>query len=1212
MVGSGRQERMKIRKLEIVGFKSFVDRTVVHFDHQTTAIVGPNGCGKSNIVDAIKWAMGEQSAQRLRGRAMEDIIFAGSETKGPHGFAEVSITFDNGDGLAPPEYQDYAEITVTRRLDRQGHSDYLINRTPVRLMDITNLFLGTGAGRRAYSIIEQGRIGFIVSSKPEDRRYMIEEAAGVTKFKARKRAAERKMDQTRQNLLRVTDILSELERNLASLKRQAQKAERYRAYRSEMRDLELWVASHRWLELTTTTTVVSRELTTAQARADGKRAALRVREAELEAERTDLERASAEVDGAQNTAYELDNRVRLLEGQIQQQLERLQGLIERERIAERELTQLETQRGALEEERSGLAAALADLERTATEAAEVLAREDAELERRRAGATEAEQAVIGARSRVGEADTRIARAETVLSGFERRRQEARARHDKLQAEQEQLGHRETELVQDADALRTRLEGLRSGKEQTAQRRSELEAELTELRERIRVSDKRLEELRETLAEKRSRLRSLEEIQQRYEGVGAGVRALMTRYAGDEGERGLRGLVADRIDCPPDMTRALVGALGDRLQHIVVDGLDAGMAAVAFLHDEERGRATVVPRAPRRVVGMRPAEPVGEGVVGRLIDHVRHAPEDRELVGHLLADVVLVEDLAAAVALHRSGATEATLVTRDGDVVRPDGTVTGGRGEDAGEHMLEVKREIRALHEEVRVLDEELTETVKTHGELRHGIAERQAALDGARTETHDHEIAIVTAEKDLRRAEEELTAARRRQEAIAAEAEELTGALEAADDEEAEARSEIDSARRTREEAEQALHGAEEVHAQRRASVDEQAARVTEMRVRSAEAQQRVASDRAAVDRLARSIEELDGREQRLAGDVAEGAREQGGIAAQLVALKEQLGESVRSAMEAHERLGAVRARYDEMRHALGAREMELKDLRSALESIGGRVNELTLRARELAMEMEHLLEQIEERHRTDLHKVLGDFHMRDLPDTSVTDRVGELQRLIERMGEINLMAIEEYDEKSQRYEYLKGQEQDLEEALRQLDRAIRQMNRESRRMFREAFQEVNARFKAIFPQMFRGGKAELRLTDPDDLLESGVEIAAQPPGKKLGSLELMSGGEKALTAVALIFALFQYRPSPFCLLDEVDAPLDEANISRFAEAVRHMTDRSQFIIITHSKTTMEYADVLYGVTMEEPGISNLVAVELRGKKRASPEGEGEGDAAVA
>jgi chromosome segregation protein len=448
-----------------------------------------------------------------------------------------------------------------------------------------------------------------------------------------------------------------------------------------------------------------------------------------------------------------------------------------------------------------------------------------------------------------------------------------------------------------------------------------------------------------------------------------------------------------------------------------------------------------------------------------------------------------------------------------------------------------------------------------------------------------------------------VTEGRQRAEDVEAEIRQVESSLSSIGDEEARGLEEIESARALRAEAEQELAGRSEILEQRRGATEAQSTRVTEVRVLAAQARERAEGDRGAMERLTRSIEELDMRTARVGEDIADAARQQGRLVAEVVLSREKLSETVRDAMNAHEALAEVKAYFEMARQGLAGQEESLKELRLEIEGTVETVSGLTLRERELAMELDHLLDTIAERHRVDVRKVLTDFHAREIPDASIRQRIDELIRLIERMGEINLTAIEEYDEKSKRYEYLTAQRNDLEDALRQLDRAIRQMNRESRRLFKEAFHGINERFKMVFPTMFGGGKAELRLTEPDNLLESGVEIIAQPPGKRLGSLELMSGGEKALTAVSLIFAIFQYKPSPFCLLDEVDAPLDEANISRFSEAVRRMTDRSQFIIITHAKRTMETTDVLYGVTMEQPGVSKLVAVELRGEHRPAAGG---------
>ena len=1185
---------MKIKKIEICGFKSFVDRSVIHFDHDVTGIVGPNGCGKSNIVDAIRWCMGEQSAKHLRGKSMDDVIFNGSEARGPHSFAEVTITFDNTAGVGAPEYRDYAEIAVTRRLDRAGNSDYAINKTPVRLMDITELFLGTGVGTKAYSIIEQGRIGFIVSSKPEDRRHLIEEAAGITKFKHKKKAAERKMEQTRANLLRVGDLVSEIERSIASLKRQAQKAARYKEYRSEIRELELLAASHKYMELVAVTKYVVGELEEATAIAEGSRLALRVREAEFESERLAVSEVERTVETAQTRAFMVDNQVKQLEAELARLGDRLEALRTREAQAERELAEVSSQHDALARERAGLAEALISLEEVSAAETAQLAAEQEDLDRRRSAAEEAELSVRRERTRVGEGQTRIARAEAVLAGFARRREEARVRLDKMRAEREELEARVMDVVTEADELRARLTGLRGGKEHSAEQKQQLEAELTQLRADVQESDRNVERLRGELAEKRSRLRSLEELQKRFEGVGAGVRAVMQKFGGAEqaAQAGVLGLVADRLEVPSELTNALAGALGERVQDIVVRDLDAGCEVAAWLLEGKRGRAALVPRAPRRVVRAPANLPSEQGVVGWLAELVRADAEDEGLVRHLLEGVLVVEDLATARRLHAL-VTGATLVTRAGEVLAADGRLVGGTGEGAAAHMLDVKREVRELHVVVARLDTAMSAAVQHHQQIRGGIAERQAELDVARNAAHDTEIALVKAERDLRRAEDDLERTRRRAETVAQDADELSAAISESSDEETAARDEIRSAQEQKRDGEEALEAMDEVYRDRRAAVEEQARVVTEVRVRAAQARQRAEGDRSTVARLDRSLTELGGRSERLTAEVLGGARQQGEILGTRVGLREALSAGVGEAMKAHDVLTAARTRFDAERVRIGEHEVAMREVRVRIERTEKRATELTIRARELVMEHDHLLAHMSERHRIDLRRVLGDYHDKEL-DAQSKARVDELLKLVERMGEINLTAIEEYEAQAKRFDYYYGHKKDLEDALDQLDKAIRKMNIESKRLFKETFIEVNARFKRVFPKMFGGGQAELRLTNADDVLESGVEIIAQPLGKRLGSIELMSGGEKALTAVSLIFSIFQYKPSPFCLLDEVDAPLDEANIGRFADAIRMMTDKSQFIVITHSKRTMETADVLYGVTMEQPGISKLVSVELR------------------
>ena len=1187
---------MKIKRLDLCGFKSFVDPTVVRFEQDVTCIVGPNGCGKSNVVDAIRWVMGEQSAKNLRGRGMEDVIFNGAESRGPMPFAEVTVTFDNSAHTATPEFNEYEEIAVTRRLDREGNSDYLINKQPVRLMDVTNLFLGTGVGKRSYSIIEQGRIGVIVSAKPEDRRVLIEEAAGITKFKLKKAAAERRMEYTTQNLLRVTDIINEIQSALNSLKRQAQKAERYKRYKEEIRDLDLWVASQKWLELTGQHGVLRAELEEVGARAEGVRAALRVREAELEAERLAIAGVESDLERHQTHAYEASNAVKLLESEIQHRVEQAEGLRLREEAARRELAGLAGRRDEITTERGRFAADVERLREVEASEAKALASEIEELDRRRIAADEGERALGEMRAASVEADKRIARADAALLGAAKRREDHQGRQTRIAEEIERLVERTRELREESNALRARLHGLHGDKEEIGKHRDELEKELAGLRDQIHESDQRVEDLRARLATKRSRLHSLEEIQRRYEGVGAGVRAVMTGFGakGKAGKSGVHGLVADRFECPPELTSALAAALGDKLQYVVVDDLATGVDAVRFLSEGKLGRATLIPSVPAGARDARGQTPTGAGVVGRLLDLVRFKPADQALADHLLGDVWLVDTLETARRLHQGGQTRSTLVTRDGHVLAADGSLAGGAGDDAGRHLIDVKREMRELEGEVAALDRDLETTRARHGSLRSAIAERQAAIETARTGAHDHEIDVVKAEQDLKRTEESGAESDARATMLRDEADALARLLEGSDEEETQARRDRAAAEAARAEADAAATGAEEVTRMRRASVEEQSSLVTELRVRAAEAKQRTEGGAAMLDQLSRSLADLDAREGKLGADIREFTQGQAELQGAVGRDRDTLARRVEEALHATDALAAAKASYDAARERLAGLEGALREVRDRIDEDTKQAGTLRVQEREAALALEHLVGGIHDKYRVELPRVIADYHDREIPDETVPLRIAELQELVDRMGEINLTAIEEYEERSKRYEYLTGQRDDLNRALEQLDKAIRQMNRKSRKLFRETFEEVNERFKKVFPRLFGGGRAELRLTNPEDMLESGIEIVAQPPGKKLTSIELMSGGEKALTAVSLIFSLFQYKPTLFCFLDEVDAPLDEINVGRFCDMVREMSERSRFIVITHSKRTMEMGDVLYGVTMETPGMSKLVSVELK------------------
>jgi chromosome segregation protein len=1198
---------MRIKRLDMVGFKSFMDRTVLAFERGVTGVVGPNGCGKSNVADAVRWVLGEQSAMRLRGRSMEDVVFNGSESKPPLSMAEVMLTFENDrPSELPQQYQGFSEITVGRRLFRSGESEYLVNKTPVRLLDVNDLFFGSGVGRTAYSIIEQGRIGQIVSARPEDRRSIVEEAAGVTKYKRRREAAERKMEATRQNLTRVADIAQELGKRLDSLNRQARKAERFKKVKAQVRELELQLGAARYLELTAQRRAAEDRL--AQARTE--EAEVGARLAEFEA-RADLDRAGQE-DGERRLQdlgtreRDLETRSRVAAVSAEAAERELGQIAERTAAQAAEVEALKAQAEASAREIEALARQREDLQALGGDDEVRLRETEAALEELVSAEAGILAEVEAARAGASAALSRAAERRTDLGQVDRRRGEVGARLARVRAELDDLAQRGAALDGSRSAQVEKLGRTRQLRLHLEAERGAQEGLLERTRSEFIQNEARLIQVREELSDRRARLESLREVLRNYEGHGRGVRSLMTRAGqGDPGgERGIFGLVADVVSAPPEYETAVEAVLGERLQYVIVESHARGVEAIDWLKSAAEGRASLIPLERLRTGGETPPDPDRQypGFVATCLEVVRHDPAYEKVVRFLLGDAVIVRDLKSALGLWQSDETRRTLVTLDGEVLDPWGVVTGGPLEGEGHGALQRRREVQELEQTTRAFEAEFALAQDRHRTLQARTAQLEAGLRTLDRDGREKDLLLLDQEKDLDRTGAELERVAGRVAELEAEQAELHAALEALGREEEGHRVEAAAAAAEQSRHEERAREAGERVEELRRRTEALRSELTNLKVKVAAEGERREALGAALDRAQAARAEVEERRQRLYAALS-GAN---GRAAELEQRLEAWGAE-RAQLEAElgrarEALRAARADHEAVQAAGRAREAEARELRRRAEALAQAAADAALTARENALELSHLEVRIRERCQADVRQELHRFHMEPPPGDEARARLEELEAQAERMGAVNLTAIEEYDELAGRHEFLLGQKADLEASLRDLASAITRINRASRERFRETFDLVNDKFQQVFPRLFSGGRAGLVLTQPEngESGEAGVEIFAQPPGKKLQSVNLLSGGEKALTAVALIFAIFLIKPSPFCLLDEVDAPLDDANVGRFNDLVKEMSQASQFILITHNKRTMEIADTLYGVTMEEPGVSKLVSVRLATGERSA------------
>ena len=1234
---------MYLKSLELVGFKSFVNKTLLEFHEGITSVVGPNGCGKSNILDAIRWCLGEQSAKALRGGEMADVIFSGTDARTAVGMAEVSLTFG---GCAEHLGTDFEEVCVTRRIFRDGKGEYLINKNPCRLRDIHELFMDTGIGRSSYSIMEQGKIDLILSSRPEDRRAVFEEAAGITKFKAQKREALRKLEYTEANLVRVNDIMREVKRQIGSLQRQAGKARRYQALSNDLKVLELNFVRRQHDEITASQRDLHDHLRKLEFRWQETSTALEEGEGAIAGHRTRLTELEQQVEFSRQSMQSIRDRMVQAQsraahnGEICEQLRQTIARCDQEIAAARERQRVQREEmGRTDEQVDKVAAEL-------TERSAALDALQARL-RESAGRRESsKQSMEALRAEISKAENESLRLQGELAGLEARREATQARIEALETEGSQLFATQSaarkRLEETAGQVAAATEALHAA--ETALDRAEAEVERGEL-ERQRV-EQEMANAQRNLAQIQSRLEVLEQLNLEGEGSTPGAQAVLRGLdRPDHFKPAVRGMLGSLLRVESGFLPAIEAALGSRGDAIVITDKTSAREILESLYEHKLGRASVV--TPNGNHFPHPG-PAPEGSLGWAADRVRCEADDlQRLVCGILHGVALATDLDHATGL-RGRHPSTAFATQHGELIDAAGIVTGGRAGEGVTSALQRRDEILSLGQKLTRFQAELTKHEQRRLGVLSGRDGQREALESARSSvrSRQNELAALRAnhsllEKELQEAENRTVGLQREQQRAAQE-------LDAAGQRRQELSDRITGCRQQVEEAN--AKSAEAMELARREAGEQEAAaeQFNELRVQLAAARQLEESLQSQRAPMLSRIEELE-------ETVRQREQEKSSAEVRIKSVEEQTKASGEEASLLQSELDAKQSGLDSLQKERGVLQAEvqtadegLRQKRREQGEMQDQKGKLEVQAAELRLMAENLAVDIRRRHHVELGEVQLDSYalhcaVRDhrkrrkskaaegetavgaenaeggevaavaaeaeeveetkeaasegieaeLDWNEIEAYVTELRDKLDSMGPVNIDAIQEFDDLLDRQKFLDEQFTDLTNSKEELLEVIMKINTTTTTLFAETFGKIRDNFRETFKELFGGGKADLALMSEDDPLESGIEITAKPPGKQLQSVSLLSGGERTMTAVALLFAIYMVKPSPFCILDEMDAPLDESNINRFLAMLDRFVQQSQFLVITHNKRTISRADVLYGVTMEEQGVSKLVGVKF-------------------
>ena len=1192
---------MRLNSIKIRGFKSFAEEVELILEPGITTIVGPNGCGKSNVSDAIRWVLGEQSARALRCASMRDLLFNGGANFAPAQKTEVALRFLNDSPNTPTHENANAalaspEIEVCRHLTRDGESRYLINQNPCRLRDISELFMDTGIGVDAYSVMEQSKIDLILNVRPEERRFLFDEVAGITKYKHRKKTALRKLEQTEQNLVRINDVIQELQRETEELKEQAEQARHYNTQHAQLKQYELDLARREYDKLHTDYSQAQTDLDEVLTIAAEASETLKAAEERIESATDRQTELDAAIRAGQTTLREIETQIEQIERQIVLHKERQLNIQKQRERALQTLESLKSQQTTLLTQKQERTQEYQKLEASCKI-------EESRLEARQQLLTQLNERITAAKKSVQEAQTTLQETETELATHERNRL---AIEHKLNSSEGSLSRIQENTEALTQELKTATDTYTAVQRDETQMKAELvqieaeksqvETELQENHDALRKIEAEIQGLQSTLGSNVSRLKSLQELQSAYEGYYAGVRSIMQAKTQNPDQfRGVCGVVAELLTTDAEYELAIEVALGSAIQNVITETAEDAQNGIAFLKKHRAGRVTFLPldilRGRRFDNDALLDQPGVIGIAEELIDY---DPKYETAMRHLLGNTLVIEDLDAAIALTRQSRPTARLVTLDGEVINTSGAITGGQTNQKQSGLLSRARDLEDLEDEIGQLTQRSNQKDKKRKTYAAKIASLQRKRQDLTIQWQDKRVEKASLTKDMEQASLQVTRLEQQLATVEVENRELRDAVAASREEQEALSAEIEvlaqKSTRTQRWIERM---SEQIEAENRkhAEVSENC---QEMKVFLAGQHQKLQS-------LKSELETLEKSQQQTAKNISE----QQAIIDSDEQTKIDLGEQVEAAQREFLRLEGDRAeaeaKVDELSEEretlleeVSGLQKEMRATRRNFEKQNRKRHQLEVKTTQFEMRIKSVSTRIHDKYQVSidaLPPLTNDEQVMD--EIDLLDSIEKLKAELSSMGAVNLKAIEAYAEHKKRHDFLIAQRDDVQQSMHATIQAIQKINQTSREVFLETFEQVQANFQEVFTQLFGGGETELLLTDASDVLDSGIEIIARPPGKRPQSITQLSGGERSLVAIGLLFAVFKIKPSPFCVLDEVDAALDEANVLRFANLIRAYAENTQFIIITHNRRTMEIADAMYGVTIEQAGISKIVSAKF-------------------